>query len=337
MKTLPGMFGIGKLCLVFVLIPHLSIWSINGEKSCKEQLHVKRHSIYTVSAGKSFDLKCPVKYCTNRPDVIWCKLEGKSCLSFRYKHHTYTSWDEKENISAFILHFNRVLPDDTGSYRCSANLSSGLVESHSITINVTEWTRNNSKYPLITSTHISDTTSASGPPSAKVTDERQWMLYSLLPLGALILLTICVYLFCCLRRHQEPWIMISSGTTHPSTKKTDGLFQVLSSHAEQKKPSDTARREVNLVDIPQPFRSEQTEVGTRQNPQTLPSETSTYHNEPWFRVQEESEVYSNPCLEENKQSIVYASLNHSVTGINPRQPRNVKEAPTEYAAICVRS
>ncbi|XP_032204896.1 B- and T-lymphocyte attenuator isoform X6 [Mustela erminea] len=256
MKTLPGMFGIGKLCLVFVLIPHLSIWSINGEKSCKEQLHVKRHSIYTVSAGKSFDLKCPVKYCTNRPDVIWCKLEGKSCLSFRYKHHTYTSWDEKENISAFILHFNRVLPDDTGSYRCSANLSSGLVESHSITINVTEWTRNNSKYPLIT---------------------------------------------------------------------------------EQKKPSDTARREVNLVDIPQPFRSEQTEVGTRQNPQTLPSETSTYHNEPWFRVQEESEVYSNPCLEENKQSIVYASLNHSVTGINPRQPRNVKEAPTEYAAICVRS
>lgn len=78
-------------------------------------------------------------------------------------------------------------------------------------------------------------------------------------------------------------------------------------------------------------------MGTRQNPQTLPSETSTYDNEPWFRVQEESEVYSNPCLEENKQSVVYASLNHSVIGINPRQARNVKEAPTEYAAICVRS
>ncbi|KAI5773999.1 BTLA protein [Gulo gulo luscus] len=292
MKTLPGMLGIGKLCLVFFLIPHLGIWSISGEKSCKEQLYVKRHSIYTVSAGKSFDLKCPVKYCTNRPDVIWCKLEGKSCLSLRYKHHRYTSWNEKENnISVFILHFNRVLPDDTGSYRCSANFSSGLVESHSITVNVT------------------DTTSASGPPSAEVTDERQWMLYSLLPLGALLLLITCFYLFCCLRRHQ----------------------------AEQKKPSDTARREVNLVDIPQPFRSEQTEVGTRQNPQTLPSETSTNDNEPWFRVQEESEVYSNPCQEENKQSIVYASLNHSVIGINPRQPRNVKEAPTEYAAICVRS
>ncbi|XP_035922503.1 B- and T-lymphocyte attenuator isoform X1 [Halichoerus grypus] len=303
MKTLPGMLGIGKLCWVFFLIPHLGIWSINGEKSCNEQLYVKRYSIYTVSAGNSFDLKCPVKYCTNRPNVIWCKLKGKSCLSLGYKLQGYTSWNENENISVFILHFNHMLPGDTGSYRCSANFSSGLVESHSVTINVTEWTRNNSEYPLI------NTTSASGPPSTEMTDDRQWMLYSLLPLGALLLLITCFYLFCCLRRHQ----------------------------AEQKKPSDTAGREINLVDIPQPFRSEQTEVGTRQNPQTLPSETCTYDNDPWFKVQEESEVYSNPCLEENKQSIVYASLNHSVPGINPRQARNVKEAPTEYAAICVRN
>uniref|UniRef100_A0A7N5P9M5 B and T lymphocyte associated n=1 Tax=Ailuropoda melanoleuca TaxID=9646 RepID=A0A7N5P9M5_AILME len=244
MKTSPGMLGIGKLCWVFFLIPHLVIWSINGEKSCNEQLYVKRYSIYTVSAGNSFDLKCPVKYCSNRPTVIWCKIEGKSCLSLGYKLQGYTTWNEKENTSVFILHFSHILPGDTGSYRCSANFSSGLVESHSVTINVT---------------------------------------------------------------------------------------------AEQKKPSDTAGREINLVDIPQPFRREQTEVGTRQNPQTLPSETSTYDNEPWFRVQEESEVYSNPCLEENKQSVVYASLNHSVIGINPRQARNVKEAPTEYAAICVRS
>nr|XP_045758817.1 B- and T-lymphocyte attenuator [Mirounga angustirostris] len=290
MKTLPGMLGIGKLCGVFFLIPHLGIWSINGEKSCNEQLYVKRYSIYTISAGNSFDLKCPVKYCTNRPNVIWCKLEGKSCLSLGYKLQGYTSWNENENISVFILHFNHMLPGDTGSYRCSANFSSGLVESHSVTINVTEWTRNNSEYPLI------NTTSASGPPSTEMMDDRQWMLYSLLPLGALLLLITCFYLFCCLRRHQ----------------------------AEQKKPSDTAGREINLVDIPQPFRSEQ-------------SGTCTYDNDPWFKVQEESEVYSNPCLEENKQSIVYASLNHSVPGINPRQARNVKEAPTEYAAICVRN
>lgn len=78
-----------------------------------------------------------MKYCSNRPTVIWCKIEGKSCLSLGYKLQGYTTWNEKENTSVFILHFSHILPGDTGSYRCSANFSSGLVESHSVTINVT--------------------------------------------------------------------------------------------------------------------------------------------------------------------------------------------------------
>ncbi|XP_019303899.1 B- and T-lymphocyte attenuator isoform X2 [Panthera pardus] len=308
MKRSPGMLGIEKMSWVLFLIPHLGIWSINGQRSCNEQLYVKRYSTYTVSAGHPFNLECPVKYCTKRPIVTWCKLKGKNCLPLAYKLLGYTTWKEGENISVFSLHFNHPLASDSGSYRCSANFTSGVIESHSVTINVTEQTQNNSEYPLITLTHISDTTGASGPPSQEVTADKRWMLYSLLPLGALPLLITCLCLFFCLRRHQE-----------------------------KKEPSDTAAREINLVDIPQPFRSEETEVGTGQNPQTLLSETGTYDNDPWFRVQEESEVYSNPCLEENKQGIVYASLNHSVIGINPRQSRNVKETPTEYAAICVRS
>lgn len=74
-----------------------------------------------------------------------------------------------------------------------------------------------------------------------------------------------------------------------------------------------------------------------QNSQTLPSETEIYDNDSLFRIQEGSEVYSNACLEENKQGIVYASLNHSIIGVNPRQARPVQEAPTEYASVCVRS
>lgn len=105
----------------------------------------------------------------------------------------------------------------------------------------------------------------------------------------------------------------------------------------RKKPSDMAGREINLVDVIQPLRSEQTEASTRQNSQTPPPEAEIYDNDPWFRTQKGSEVYSNPCLEENKQAIVYASLNHSIIRTNPRQARNVKEASTEYASICVRS
>ncbi|EHB03097.1 B- and T-lymphocyte attenuator [Heterocephalus glaber] len=135
-----------------------------------------------------------------------------------------------------------------------------------------------------------------------------WLPYSLLPLGGFPLLVIaCFGLFCCLKKHQ----------------------------GKRKKPSDIAGREINLVGLM--YLSEQTEVSTRLNSQTPQSEAEIYDNDPWFRTQEESEVYSNPHLEENKQVIVYASLNHSIIKFNPRQVRNVNEAPTEYASICVRS
>ncbi|XP_058517861.1 B- and T-lymphocyte attenuator isoform X3 [Ochotona princeps] len=109
--------------------------------------------------------------------------------------------------------------------------------------------------------------------------------------------------------------------------------------SKQEKPTDTDRagREINLVDAPQLISSEQAKVGPRKKSQTVPSETGIYDNDPWFRLQEGAEVYSNSCLEENKQGIVYASLNHSLFGMNPKQTRNEKEAPTEYASICVRS
>ncbi|XP_029795018.1 B- and T-lymphocyte attenuator-like isoform X2 [Suricata suricatta] len=91
------------------------------------------------------------------------------------------------------------------------------------------------------------------------------------------------------------------------------------------------------VDIPQPFRSEETAGESGKIPKHCHQKLVLYDNDHWLWVQEESEAYSNPCLEENKQGIGYASLNHSDIGINPRQARNVKEAPTEYTAICVRS
>ncbi|XP_008572006.1 PREDICTED: B- and T-lymphocyte attenuator [Galeopterus variegatus] len=317
-------------------------WNIVlGENSCEVQLYIKRQSEYSVSAGDPFKLECPVKYCASRPDVTWCKLKGTECLHLGDRHQQHTSWEERKNIAVFILHFEAMLPSDSGSYRCSANSSSRLIKSHSITISVTEWTLNNSEHLLRTLTDIPDATSTSGPLSEEEIAGRPWLLYSLVPLGGLLLLVMtCFCLFCCLRRHQE----------------------------KQKKSADTPRREINLtclhgrtlprrcnrhptahitmrmtepnkVDVPHSFRTEKTEVGTRQNSQTLPSETEIYDNDPdsWVRMQKGPEVYSNPCLEENKQGIVYASLNHSIIGMNPRQGRNVKEASTEYASICVRS
>ncbi|XP_059543843.1 B- and T-lymphocyte attenuator [Myotis daubentonii] len=299
MKTLPTMLGIW---ILFLIVP-LGIWSIEGKKPCETQLRVKRESVQNVYAGDPFQLECPVVYCAGRPNVTWCKFKEKECLPLGASHREHMEWEDRQNIVIFILQFDRASASDNGSYRCSLNDSSVLIESHSIAINVIEWTRNNSEHPLI------NTTSAAGPPFKKEVEDTPLVLYCLLPLGGLLLLITCFYLFCCLKRHQ----------------------------GEQKEPSNTPERGNNLVDVPWPFRSEQIEVGTRQNPQTLPSETDVYDNDPWVSVQEESGVYSNPRLEENKQGIVYASLNHSVIEMNSRQARNVKEAPTEYAAICVRS
>ncbi|XP_026250870.2 B- and T-lymphocyte attenuator [Urocitellus parryii] len=292
MKTSPAMCRIGKLFGILFLIPHLGFWSIHGEESCKEQLSVKRHSAYHAPAGSSFKLECPVKYCAKRPNITWCKFNGTQCLQLGDRLQPHTSWEERQNISVFFLHFEPVLPSDNGSYSCLAYFPSFVSPSHSIIL------------------YVTDASTASGPPSKEEVADKLWLLYSLLPVGGLFLFIIaCFCLFCYLKRHQ----------------------------GKQKKSSDIEGREINLVDVSQPLRSEQAEVSIRQNSQTLPSQTEIYDNDSLFRIREGSEVYSNPSLDENKQGIVYASLNHSIIGMNLRQARPVQEAPTEYASVCVRS
>ncbi|XP_006521971.1 B- and T-lymphocyte attenuator isoform X2 [Mus musculus] len=162
-----------------------------------------------------------------------------------------------------------------------------------------ERTQNSSEHPLIIS-DIPDATNASGPSTMEERPGRTWLLYTLLPLGALLLLLACVCLLCFLKRIQ----------------------------GKEKKPSDLAGRDTNLVDIP---------ASSRTNHQALPSGTGIYDNDPWSSMQDESELTISLQSERNNQGIVYASLNHCVIGRNPRQENNMQEAPTEYASICVRS
>lgn len=77
-----------------------------------------------------------MKYCANRPAVT-CKLEGNNCLHLGDRLQGSMGWEERKLISVFILHFNQVLASDSGSYRCFVNSSSGFIESHSVTTNVT--------------------------------------------------------------------------------------------------------------------------------------------------------------------------------------------------------
>lgn len=73
-----------------------------------------------------------MNYCTDRPNVTWCKLNGTHCLTLQRP----VSWKEEKNSSALILHFEAVVPSDNGSYRCSANVQPEKIESHWVTIYV---------------------------------------------------------------------------------------------------------------------------------------------------------------------------------------------------------
>ncbi|KAM6223973.1 B- and T-lymphocyte attenuator [Rhynchocyon petersi] len=179
---------------------------------------------------------------------------------------------------------------------------SGRLVSHFLTLDVAEQTGNNSETLLI------NATSASGPHAKEMA--HLWLLYSLPPLAGLaLLLTACFCFLCCLRKHQE----------------------------KQKKSFDSTGREINMDAVPQRFGREQTEVGPRQHSRILPSDTGIYDNDPCFGAREEPEVCSKSFMEERNKNIVYASLNHSTTSVNPRPTRDMKEAPTEYAVICVKS
>lgn len=88
-------------------------------------------------AGKSFHLECPVDICANIQNATWCKIEGENCPPLGQTPHIKMKWDEKENIRVYLLYFDQAQASDNGSYRCSANVSSGLLESYSITLYVT--------------------------------------------------------------------------------------------------------------------------------------------------------------------------------------------------------
>ncbi|XP_021065501.1 B- and T-lymphocyte attenuator isoform X2 [Mus pahari] len=305
MKTLPAMLGTPRLFREFFIL-HLGLWSIlceeptkRNDKECQVQLHITRNSEYDAWTGELFKIECPVTYCVHRPNVTWCKHNGTICVPLEVGSQLRTSWQENQRDLVFVLHFEPIHLSDDGLYSCSTNLNSVVVNSHSVTIRVKERTQNYSEHPLIIS-DIPDATNASGPSATEERPGRTWLFYALLPLGALLLLLACVCLLCFLKRIQ----------------------------GKEKKPSDLAGRDTNLVDIP---------VSSRTNHQALPSGTGIYDNDPWSSMQDDSELTISLQSERNKQGIVYASLNHCVIGRNPRQESSMQEAPTEYASICVRS
>ncbi|CAO2631848.1 B- and T-lymphocyte attenuator, partial [Lemmus lemmus] len=199
MKTPPATLGIPGLFSKFLIL-HVGFWNILGEKPCPVQLRVLRHP-ENARVGESFKMECPVTYCAQRPNVTWCKYSGGNCLPLEIGPRQHTGWEDKDQVSVFTLHFEPVHPSDNGSYSCSTNFNSEVMDSNIITLHVTEITKNDSEYH-ITSSDMQGANNASGPHTMEERASRTWLLYSLLPLVALLLLFACFCLVCFLKRHQ---------------------------------------------------------------------------------------------------------------------------------------
>lgn len=87
--------------------------------------------------GEFFKMECPVTYCAQRPNVTWCKYSGKNCLPLETEPRQHTDWEDKDQVSVFTLHFEPVYPSDDGSYGCSIDFNSEVINSNIIALHVT--------------------------------------------------------------------------------------------------------------------------------------------------------------------------------------------------------
>lgn len=106
------------------------------DEECEVQLNIKRNSKHSAWTGELFKIECPVKYCVHRPHVTWCKHNGTIWVPLEVGPQLYTSWEENRSVPVFVLHFKPIHLSDNGSYSCSTNFNSQVINSHSVTIHV---------------------------------------------------------------------------------------------------------------------------------------------------------------------------------------------------------
>nr|1XAU_A Chain A, B- and T-lymphocyte attenuator [Mus musculus] len=115
-----------------------------NDEECEVQLNIKRNSKHSAWTGELFKIECPVKYCVHRPNVTWCKHNGTIWVPLEVGPQLYTSWEENRSVPVFVLHFKPIHLSDNGSYSCSTNFNSQVINSHSVTIHVRERSQNSS-------------------------------------------------------------------------------------------------------------------------------------------------------------------------------------------------
>ncbi|CAM4419474.1 unnamed protein product [Lepidochelys olivacea] len=105
--------------------------------NCMVEVQVPRNYQYQGKPGDSLSIECPVKYCTEKPAIKWCLIQGMKCLLLKDGPTRRSVWREG-NVA--VLNFMSIQQSNSGLYRCRAVVGSLSHESHAIRVIVRETT-----------------------------------------------------------------------------------------------------------------------------------------------------------------------------------------------------
>ncbi|XP_034625438.1 uncharacterized protein LOC117876924 [Trachemys scripta elegans] len=128
-----------QAALVTLLLLLFKLFQVVGDVTvnCTVELQVRRGLQYESKPGDPLSIECPVKYCTEKPAIHWCFIQGTSCLLLKDGPTRYTVWRE-ENVA--VLNFMPIHQRNSGWYRCSITLGNLRYQSHAISVIVRETT-----------------------------------------------------------------------------------------------------------------------------------------------------------------------------------------------------
>ncbi|XP_074974279.1 B- and T-lymphocyte attenuator isoform X3 [Caretta caretta] len=147
MKAPPGMRANRTVLHILLVVLSLDHCQVYGDVTvnCTVELLVTRGYRYPRKPGDSLNIECPVKYCTEKPAMNWCKIQETHCSLLKDGPTRHTAWKDG---NVFVLNFVPVHKNDSGLYRCQATVGSLRSESHAVEVLVQEVTTNAPTNPL---------------------------------------------------------------------------------------------------------------------------------------------------------------------------------------------
>ncbi|XP_039379914.1 B- and T-lymphocyte attenuator isoform X2 [Mauremys reevesii] len=323
MTASPGMWVNRIVLHILLVVLSLDICQVYGNVTgnCTIEIQVRRGYRYDGTPGDSLSIECPVKYCTEKPAMNWCKIEGMSCFLLKNESNMHSGWGEGQ---VFVLNFVPVHQNNSGSYRCRAAVGSLSSQSHSIAVHVQEVTTNAPTTPPSSATNVTEA------PQGPNNNNKKWIIYALPSLGALcLLILIFLCLLCCLRWHQ-----VKPKTTPVTSQKemnTVSRSTCAPYHTDRTThdPSEgSTLYYCSMASLQQP--SDDSTIYDNHVPHWNGSRAATGN------ACDSAAVDSYQPSYESEDVLVYASLNHSSIEKLPRKEQDVEIELTEYATVCVK-